>query len=64
VNGDEFRWDARYLRWQHPHSVSSIQVIEKPDDEVAGERPRPTVPFGFAREIPRAEIEPLLWEGD
>jgi hypothetical protein len=28
------------------------------------DRSQPHSPFGFARELPTEEIEPLLWEGD
>jgi hypothetical protein len=53
-HGDEWRWRPGVAR-----TTPSITVLVAPRD-----RSQPHSPFGFARELPTEEIEPLLWEGD
>lgn len=51
-------------RWSLPGcGRTTIDVIERPKDD-AQKREGQSVPFGFAREIPRPDVEPQLWEGD
>lgn len=51
----DWRWDARMLRWEHPHARSTISVIEPAEES---ERSEPTAAFGFGR-----DDDDGVWEG-
>ncbi len=60
MHPEDYRWT---LGRRSAHGPTSISVIEPPDDEKPKRGGR-KVPFGFAREIPTPEAEPLLFEGE